>query len=355
MKNLYNTSTKTIIFEYNQELDEQWTALKNLFRGGKSAVRTGGKAATKANVAGKVTSSAKNTANTLDDLLSRGKITADEYKILGGQGAAAADDIILKYRTAMSRGWKTALPTPKFHRIITRRQWPEGVWRWFRGMPLPKGEFKAIRQSLGLGPAMMAVGTGLIKQYIVLCIWLTVFRTLSQLIEHWGLTSWGAVNRIFGIEKYETSPWGGGWVGDLFYNIVFRSSYAPNLFILLRGWKAVPYFLTHSEEVFDRINSIGSFGFGATDTQTAEEAFGVDGLSDAESMLENDRTNIVNLTNTIPEDLLEKIPSSQRNKVKMNQDIVYFGSPEYEIRKVNNQYIMLIPGDGWYRVQDLNY
>lgn len=373
MENYFNIGTKTNEYELNKDLIEQLQLIndqwwrqavsrgKTLLGFGDDAAKVGkgGSAAGKtASSASKLSSQAK---SQLDDLLNSGKISKADYKIMGGEGAAVADDIINNYRQAIKVGYKSALPTPKFLRAIltANPQYVAGFWRWFRGMPLPPGKFKELRLIYGMGPACMAVASGLLKQYIVLSAVIWVIRTVLIMLESGGFTSIAPLNRIFGIEKYEKSPWGGGWVGDLIYNITMNAVYLPSAFVLLRGWKAVPWFVSNIKDIFSRINSIGSYHWGVGDDQTFEEAYGIEDpagqLRSNERILNSELGKIRSETNEIPQDLLSKFPSNQRSKVKMNNDIVYFESPEYEIRRVRNEYVMLVPGDGWYRVQDLSY
>ena len=60
--------------------------------------------------------------------------------------------------------------------------------RYLSGNPLPKGVFRQIRRDFGLGPAFLAVGVGLLKQYVGLVVLISSSRSRLSVVMPVSLT-----------------------------------------------------------------------------------------------------------------------------------------------------------------------
>jgi hypothetical protein len=220
--------------------------------------------------------------------------------------------------------------------------------------PIPPQRSWQIYKNLGLGPLAYSWGVTALKRYIGLCYAFTVIRFVMQVIEEaTGLEALKKVNEFFDIPEYESTP-GDNPIANIFYNIA-RSSYFPSAFWVAPGFITLPYVLSVFNWVFK--------------TSTKKNSDFREYVIDSHNRVGSEIDKSIGLSNTNqpPQDLLNLFPPSEQKNVKLNEMGCYWKDPKYKITNLGGSkgigsisfgepdYIMLIPGDGWYNIKDIDF
>jgi hypothetical protein len=216
--------------------------------------------------------------------------------------------------------------------------------------PVPVGRLMTVARNLGLGPALLVLGEAFLRKYMALVLIFTVVRFVLQLIEEVGIKSISQLNRYLKIPEYEASPVGDYLIPNLIHNFV-KSGYLPDALWIAPGWLTLPYIYQTAKGLF--LKDKGDWA---------------DNIVHAHDVTYGEINNMIGISNTIPSDLLSEFPSSERGKVKMDDNGgVYWDEPKYKIASIGGsggignvsfsspEYIMLIPGDGWYKIEDIDF
>lgn len=352
MKNLYNTSTKTIIFEYNQELDEQLNLLKNVWGGLKRG-------------ASKIPG-VKTTGKSLDDLKNAKSLSPEFSSVKATTKYGAAAEVAAKdFNWSWFSGYGTKLP--EAGRVLNpfKKSKPGDIKALLkygtRLTPIPAKTSWQIYKNLGLGPLAYAWGVGALKRYIGLVYAFTLVRFVLMMGHEIskgpdnpdGNEVLRRINEFFGIPEYD---------GDSLYNPIdwltniAKSSYFPRAFWVAPGFVTLPYVKASLEWAF-------------SSSLKGEQHF-LEYVSDAHNRMGSEIDNAIGLSNgnKPPADLLNQFPSSERKNVKIDQrGGLYYKDPKYRIVNIGGskgigsisfgdpKYIMLIPGDGWYLIKDIDF
>ena len=248
-----------------------------------------------------------------------------------------------KYAKAAVAGFKGAPWARSLFTKLSRGQWGE-VTRFLMGGSLRRGVFKSLRTQYGLGPALLAWGVGLLKQYIGILICISAIRTLLSAAESNGFTSLSQLNRYFNIPEYKDY---GGTFKDLFYNFL-DSAYLPNLKVLFRGLFWIPSILSNLGGTISYAGGIFDSIFDKGNDKTFIEA-----LTDVDKYFGEKKDALDEKTSELPSDLLSSAPRDLVGKIKIGEDGVYLYSPEYEIQKIGSVFAVNIPNSGWYDLNDV--
>jgi hypothetical protein len=338
MADLYNTSTKTIIFEHNQELDEQLSALRSLFNGLKQGVKTTGKS--------------------LDDLKNAKSLSPEFSSVNATTKYGVATKVAAKdFRWNWFSGYGTKLP--EAGRLLNpfKNSKPGDVKTIIKYLtrltPIPAKTSWQIYKNLGLGPLAYAWGVGTLKRYIGLCYAFTVIRFVMQVVqEATGNEALKKINEFFGIPEYEGTSSDNPFA-NILHNVA-KSSYFPNAFWVAPGFMVLPYVLSAFNWVFK--------------TSTKKED-GREYIIDSHNRVGTEINDIIGLTNssTPPSELVNEFPPSERKNVKMSENGCYWKDPKYKIANLGGSqglgsvsfgdpvYVILIPGDGWYEIKDIEF
>jgi len=257
--------------------------------------------------------------------------------------AKAAAKRTNKYAKAAVEGFKGAPWARSLFTKLSKGQWGEVV-RFLMGGSLRKGVFKSLRAQYGLGPALLAWGVGLLKQYIGILLCISSIRTLLSAAESNGFTSLSQLNRYFNIPEYKDY---GGAFKDFFYNFL-NSAYLPNLKVLFRGLFWVPSILSNLGGVISYAGGIFDSIFDKGNEKTFIEA-----LTDVDKYFGEKKDELDEKTSELPSDLLSSAPIDLVEKIKVDEDGVYIHSPEYEIQKIGSVFAVNIPNSGWYDLNDI--
>jgi len=227
------------------------------------------------------------------------------------------------------------------------------IWKYLtRVSPVPNGAVKEIFKSAGLGPAIAAFGWGLFLRWAALALLLTWCRflisVLSSLLPE-QIAEWVETN--LGIKEFEFTS-----TDTIFTNLMtnfVNSVYMPDVFFTVPGYVILPYIYAAIKWA-----TVGS----------ARSQEPVQYILNVHDRIESGIKSIVGMTKKIPQDLIDQFPPSQRGNIRMNDTSIYWKTPDHPIEnfaesnvgKINltskpDDYAILIPGDGWYRIKDVDF
>ena len=221
-----------------------------------------------------------------------------------------------------------------------------------RVSPVPNGAVNAIRKELGLGPAIFAFSYGLFLRYLSLVLVLTWCRLIISIITMGTpeeVKEWFDEN--LGIQPWESAD-SDTWVTNVLKNFG-KSMYFPDVAFTVPGYVILPYVYAAIDWCL---------------RDAPKQNNPVDYIIGVHDRAKSGIMSIVGMTQKIPQNLLEQFPQSERDNVKMDGSSIYWSTPEYPItnfgggksNSINlnpspDDYAILIPGDGWYRIKDVDF
>lgn len=248
------------------------------------------------------------------------------------------------------------VPIGEFRRLVSGKKLPgdsKTMWNYlFRISPVPNGAVKEILKTAGLGPAIAAFGWGLFLRWAALAILITACRFIICIFASLApeqIAEW--IEKNLGIKEFEFTS-----TDTIFTNIMtnfVNSAYMPDVFFTVPGYIILPYI--YAAIKWGTVGSARSQDF-------------VQYVLNVHDRVESGIKSIVGMTKKIPQDLIDQFPPSERGNIKMNDTSIYWKTPDYPIEnfaesnvgKINltskpDDYAILIPGDGWYRIKDVNF
>jgi hypothetical protein len=171
-------------------------------------------------------------------------------------------------------------------------------------------------------------------------------RGLLATMEYHGLSSIKSVNNFFGIQPFNDNAT--TVIGSIISNTA-NNIYVPGQFVALRAWKAVPWIFNNGIGVLSYINDLLKSIF---TPKNSEKNF-VETLKSYEEYFGKKADKILDKSKEIPEEVLSQIPSDKRSQISMDENGIYWGTPEYKITTIANKLVVYVPGEGWYDINDV--